>query len=249
MDYTLALMTGVDIPIPELGLTMHQPRIKEISMMGERDYFASSQLVCINKEKLMAQQGQLDLQNLTNFQIFMAMVVNSESQNKQKNMDNICQVFSLLFPDYKTQFLQTGIVLTNPAAKHLVTINETNFDIFSSAIQQVVGMQSSGGGNDFNPHGQLASRIAAKLERGRQIVNKQKNGGGGQGSILGRYVSILTVALESMSLEDCLNLTTYQLFDLMNRYSLYSAWDIDIRSRLAGGKPDKEPDDWMKNLH
>jgi hypothetical protein len=30
---------------------------------------------------------------------------------------------------------------------------------------------------------------------------------------------------------------------------LYTGWDIDIKSRLAGAKPEKEPDDWMKNLH
>jgi len=36
----LALMTGVDIPIPELQLTLHQPTIKEISLLdSELSYF------------------------------------------------------------------------------------------------------------------------------------------------------------------------------------------------------------------
>jgi len=52
-----------------------------------------------------------------------------------------------------------------------------------------------------------------------------------------------------MSLQDCLNLTMYQLFDLIERYSLYVNWDLDIKSRLAGGKPDSKPDNWMKNIH
>nr|DAN97188.1 MAG TPA: hypothetical protein [Caudoviricetes sp.] len=30
---------------------------------------------------------------------------------------------------------------------------------------------------------------------------------------------------------------------------MYMDWDIDLRSRLAGGKPDKNPENWMKNLH
>ena len=67
--------------------------------------------------------------------------------------------------------------------------------------------------------------------------------------ILSRYVSILTVGLESMSLQDCLNLTLYQIYDLIERYGLYTSWDLDIKSRLAGGKPDSKPDDWMKNIH
>jgi hypothetical protein len=38
-DYKLALMTGVDIPVPELQTIIHQPSIKEISMIGETDFF------------------------------------------------------------------------------------------------------------------------------------------------------------------------------------------------------------------
>ena len=46
-----------------------------------------------------------------------------------------------------------------------------------------------------------------------------------------------------------MDLTMFQLYDLVERYGLYVNWDIDIRSRLAGGKPDKQPDNWMKNIH
>ena len=35
MDIRLALITGVDIPIPECQITAHQPSIKEIAMIGE----------------------------------------------------------------------------------------------------------------------------------------------------------------------------------------------------------------------
>jgi hypothetical protein len=52
-----------------------------------------------------------------------------------------------------------------------------------------------------------------------------------------------------MSLEDCLNLTMYQMFDLVERYMLWTNWDLDVKSRLAGGKPDSKPDNWMKNIH
>ena len=36
MDYRLALMTGIDIPIPECQLVIHQPSLKEISFIGEK---------------------------------------------------------------------------------------------------------------------------------------------------------------------------------------------------------------------
>ena len=52
-----------------------------------------------------------------------------------------------------------------------------------------------------------------------------------------------------MPLSECLELTLFQLFDLMERFSLYSNWDNDFRVRLAGGDTKKEAENWMKNLH
>jgi hypothetical protein len=84
--------------------------------------------------------------------------------------------------------------------------------------------------------------------RGRQRVAAQKDGGTTQ-SAFSRYLSILTIGLGSMSLHNLTNCTMYQLYDLIERYILYINWDINIRTRLAGGKPDTQPEDWMKNIH
>jgi hypothetical protein len=99
----------------------------------------------------------------------------------------------------------------------------------------------------FNPANDEARAIAEKLMRGRQRVAAQN--GSSNSDVFSQYISILTVGLNSMSLQDMMNLTMFQLYDLIERYSLYVNWDIDIRSRLAGGKPDKTPDNWMKNIH
>ena len=52
-----------------------------------------------------------------------------------------------------------------------------------------------------------------------------------------------------MRLEDCCNLNLFQLFDLMERYTSYVEWDADLRLRLQGGKPEKQVEPWMRNLH
>ena len=83
--------------------------------------------------------------------------------------------------------------------------------------------------------------------KARQRVAEQ-NGAAGS-SVFSQYLSILTIGLSSMSISDLLNLTMYQLYDLIERYMLFTNWDMDIRSRLAGGKPDSKPDNWMKNIH
>ena len=72
MDIRLALMCGTDIPVPELQTTIHQPTIKEISYIGEQEFFIGLQTIMINKS--MFSQGNSVLENTTNFQIFMTIM-------------------------------------------------------------------------------------------------------------------------------------------------------------------------------
>ena len=101
----------------------------------------------------------------------------------------------------------------------------------------------------FNPGSKKAKEIADKLMKARQKVAKAKEAENGSGSMFGQYLSIITIGTHSMSYKDTMNLTMYQLYDLVERYSLYINWDIDIRGRMAGAKVDKPIDNWMKNIH
>lgn len=239
-DYRLALMTGVDIPIPELQLVIHQPTIKEISMVGEQDFFIGIQVLCINKNTYI--QDESLLANTTNFQIFMAMVNEKETADKKAA---VLQVLTLLFPQFKIIFTPRSMMLSQGEVN--VIIDEGNFEI----LQEVLIQQFCLKGTDqeqFNPQSKKAREIAQKLMKARQKVaalKAQEN----SGSMFSQYLSTLTVGLHSMSLKDCMELTMYQLYDLIERYSLYLNWDIDIRSRMAGAKADKPIENWMKQIH
>ena len=246
----LQLITGVDIPIPELQIAIHQPTIKEISYIGEERYFSALQIVCFNKQILIAaNQGNEALDKLNDFDIFMTLINDPQMKNVEEKKESVLNLFLLLFPNYNVQFLPHGIYFNNPETKHNFTIDENNFLILQSALQKVGNLDNSVGGTNssFNPKNERAAKIAAKLMKGRARAAQSR--GEGTGSILSRYVSILTIGLNSMSLESCLNLTVYQLYDLIERFGLHTNWDLDIKSRLAGGKPDSKPDDWMKNIH
>lgn len=241
-DYRLGLMTGIDLPIPELQTVIHQPSIREISLIGEQDFFIGIQLLCINK-KLYIQDENL-LERTTNFQIFMAMM--NEKQIAEKKAA-VQQVFALLFPQSNVIFTPRSIILNSPQGN--VTIDEENFEILQNLLNSQFCLKGSGQ-EQFNPEGDKAKEIAKKLIRARQRVAEQKmQGEGGGGSMFSQYLSILTVAIGSMSLKDLCELTMYQMYDLVERYTLYLNWDLDVRSRLAGGKPDKPAENWMKNIH
>lgn len=242
MDIRLALMCGSDIPIPELQLTIHQPTIKEISYIGETDFFVGVQTLNISTKMLML-EDKTGLENTSNFQIFMTIINETETREKK---EAIIAVLSLIFPNYKIIFTPQSLLLRSE--EQMITIDENNFGILQEYISEVFclknGMNSE---QNFNPGDKKAEEIAKKLMRGRQRVAAQK--GDDVGSILSRYVSIITVGVNSMSLLDCMKLTIYQMYDLVERYSLHLNWDLDIKTRLAGGKPESKPDDWMKNIH
>ena len=240
-DIRLALMCGSDIPIPECQLTVHQPTLNEIALIGENDFFTGIQTLCINKN--MINQDETLLANTSNFQIFMTIMQEKETLDKKQAVQ---QLFPLLFPKQQLLLTPRSVILKDSNGSS--TIDENNFDAFQRVISQIFCINSGPMNTQtFNPGDKKAKEIADKLTRARQRVAAQK--GNGEGSIFSQYISTLTVGLNSMSIIDCKNLTMYQLFDLIERYMLYTNWDLDVKSRLAGGKPETQVDNWMKNIH
>ena len=241
MDRRLALMCGTDIPVPECQVTVHQPLIKEIALIGEKDFFTGVQTFCISK-KMFAQDKGL-LENTNNFQIFMTIMSEKETADKKFSVQ---QMVPLFFPNYKINFTPRSIILQNNGK--IITIDEKNFEPLQDAISEICCLKTGPmDTNGFNPADKKAQEIADKLLRGRQRVAEQK--GESNASIFSQYLSTLTVGLNSMSLQDLMELTIFQIYDLLERYTLFINWDIDVRSRLAGAQPGSKPDNWMKNIH
>lgn len=241
IDYRLAMMCGTDLPVPECQIIIHQPSITEISLIGENVYFTGAQCLTLSKN-MFTIQGKEALGDITNFQIFMMVMLDKEAKDKK---NAVIQTLQLLLPKYKAMFTPRSFILSSPDGN--ITIDENNFDDFQNILKLV--FCSKNGPMDqqsFNPQGNKAQEIAQKLMRGRDRIAKEKNAT--NSSTITQYLSILTVGLH-ISLNVLKTYTLFQLYDLIERYELYTNYDIDIRSRLAGGKPDSHPDNWMKNLH
>ncbi len=238
-------MAGIDIPIPELQLTIHVPVIKEIALMGETKFFMAVQYLCLDKESLI--QDETLLSSLTNFQVLMKVL--EQSQDKDKK-NAVIMLLTLLFPDYIPAITRNSIILTKQGENQPLLIDDNNFDIFQSVLKEILCVNSLFQGNNviYNPANGRAKEIAEKLMRGRRKVAEIKSKGNNE-SVLTRYISILTIGSNTMSLEDCLNLNMFQIFDLMERYNAFIEWDVDLRVRLAGGKPDKPVESWMRDIH
>ena len=241
MDKRLALMCGTDIPVPECQLIIHQPRIKEIALIGEADFFSGIQCLCLNKSMFVKDESLLS--DTTNFQIFMTIMSEKEAADKKFAVQQVC---TLLFPKHKVSFTPRSVLITGGEAP--IMIDETNFEFLQEALTDICCLKTGPMDQQaFNPADAKAREIAEKLMRGRQRVAAQK--GQSNVSIFSQYLSTITVGLGSMSLQNAMDLTMFQLYDLVERYMLYINWGMDVRCRLAGGKPENTPDNWMKNIH
>lgn len=240
-DIRLALMTGVDIPIPDLQLILHQPNLIEISMIGEQDFFSAIHYLSLQKESLIEDKALL--QQLSNFQVLMKVISQPNFLDKK---NAILDTLSLLFPNYAIMFTPQSIIMTKEETT--VMIDNNNFDILQNILKEAFCVNSIFQGDNitYNPANAKAKEIADKLMRGRQRAAQLKEAN--NESILTRYMSILTIG-SILTLQQCKELTIFQLFDLIERYNLFTEWDINLKIRLAGGDPKSEAENWMKNIH
>ena len=77
---SLTLISGIDIPIPEIGVNIHQPTIREIAYIGEKSFYEAAQTIIIQKEDFIngleniTQEDKIALSQMSNFEIFLKLV-------------------------------------------------------------------------------------------------------------------------------------------------------------------------------
>ena len=167
----------------------------------------------------------------------------------------VLNLLRILFPDRSAAITQNSIILPlvdKDKQGETVLIDISNFDDFQDLVREILCVNSVFQAENivYKPANEAAAKIAAKLMKGRQKVAQIKEANGeNNDSLLGKYLSILALAVPGYTLADCANLNLFQLFDLVERYSAYTEWDLDLRVRIAGGKPDKQVESWTRELH
>ena len=245
---SLTLISGVDIPIPEIGLSVHQPLVKEIALIGEMPFYEAAQTFIIktadvvDRLKNLTPEDKDALSTLSNFEVFLKLMETNDMLRVKIEM-----FMALLFPEYSATIEERFIMLISP--KGTVMVDEGNFDMLQDVISTILCLNAKGDKDGFNPVSDKAKEIAEKLRKGRERVASLKGEGSKEsGGILSKYLSGLGVGTNSLNIKDTLELTLYQLFDQLERYSLYVANDIAIRAKMAGAEG-VEDVDWLKNIH
>jgi len=237
----LLLQTGEDIPFSQARLTIHQPRLKEISYMGETNFHIGSQFLLFNKNKLPS-EDILNLEDQSDFDIFMS-VMNSHERAIHKT--DALMILALLFPEAKFKIEADKILLQ--LENFSSSINGANFKEFQDIIAQMFCLGEGAEDGQYNPADDLAKKIADKLKKRKEKMAKAKGENIENVSIYGKYMSILSVGL-GKDKNELKEYTIPQIRDEFERFILKQNFDAYIAARLAGAQNLEEVKNWMEDL-
>ena len=245
---SLTLISGIDVPIPEIGVNIHQPTIREIAYIGEKSFYEAAQTIIIQKEDFIngleniTQEDKIALSQMSNFEIFLKLVEANPLSSTKVQM-----LLSLLFPDFNSSIEERFIFLVNPKEQKSILINDSTFEILQEVITTILCLQSGNTKEEFNPQGDRAREIAEKIKRGRERAARLKGEKRQQSSFLSKYISGLGIGTNTLNIHNVLDLTLYQLLNQLERYGLYTQYNISIQAKMAGAK-DVEDVDWLKDI-
>ena len=250
-------LSGLYIPISELQLTIHQPRLYELALLTESIYTKALATLIITKDhykKAIEESATTDeekarvhlLDALYNIDLVFNSIVNSQEIYLAVQM-----LLMILFPDYniiidlEKRYIQfTSKKDDNP----VVVINRLNYNKLLFYIKEVFNINKDGSAalssSKYNPVGKNAERIAAKLEeRAKRLASMKKH----KHSALCNSVSTLAVALKIPIEEVYQKYTLIQLHNQLARFNKQDEYYTSVKYALAGAK-DVEINDWRMDI-
>lgn len=243
----IVLQTGIDIPFEQAGLIIHQPTIEQISFLGDQKNFFNGCNYLTFSKNVLSYKDKNNLQNLDDFDILMT-VLKEKDATIQYNKVCMQLVLSLLFPEYKINFLPFSIMLLrkeNDKVERFL-IDKNNFNSFKIILTDMFCLQDFFKKiNKYDPAGVQSEALVKKFEeRARKLakIKGQKDEGI---KLLSKYISVLSVG-ENKDKNELKKYTVFQLFDEYNRFIEKQQFDFYISAKLAGVKDLEEIQDWTK---
>lgn len=239
----LSLLLGIDIPFPQAAISIHVPTLEDISHMKENRFFLACEVLVFSKE-FLSEQDKTNLENQTNFDIIMSMIKEPRALEMQIA---VTMLLTLMFPYCQILLNDNNIELIDQEGeKHI--IDNSNFDDLQKIIKVIFNLKDNKE-EKYNPRGDLASKIAKKLEeRKRKLAERANKLKKEEDSVavFARYVSILC---GRFPFTDIKKYTVYELFETFMRIEAEEQYKTYVKAKMAGAKDLEEVDHWMKDLH
>lgn len=205
------------------------------------------ELILFSKNELKNALDKKDLDKLTDFDIIMSMFKSKEAKGIESKRCFL-SVLTILFPDYlvSLDFSQNQVKLVERETKEERKIDKKSFQSFRDIVVEIFGLEKREE-QKINPAGDLARKIAEKIQKGKQKVAASQ-GKRDDVHVLAYQVSTLAVGLE-IGEDELMRLTVPQLQDMYRRFEMKYSYDIYVKQKLAGAKNVKEVDFWMADIY
>lgn len=232
---SLQLMSGAPLVFDGLDICILQPNLKDVAFIGEEKFYVGLSYFLISKEKLSVKA------DISDFDLFMYII----NQN-QEIQEKISDILILTIQDIeKINFYDNFIIVKTVG--HECIIDEPKFLIIKETYKQIFCLDSSYSSvsSDYNPANEAARKIADKLNKRKYLLseNKEKS----EGSIFTNLISVLVIGSNSLNISECLNLTVFQIYNLIKRFNLHTQYHMQIQALMQGAK-DVDLVDWTKQI-
>lgn len=240
------LLSGESVYIKECNLIFTPPKIKEIAMFGEDNFFLYAKI--LSEPKILLnnlQQGNFQSLDISDFQLLMTAFQEDKSTKIQ-----ILEYLELIFPSYSKIVINERDIDFYIEENIVAKLLPHNFEVVQEWIADACIPFVADAGITYNPANAKAAEIAEKLKKGRQKAAEKKASAGSDTSIFALYTSILSIGM-NIDINTIYNYTPVQLWDSYQRYNLKQAYDHYVRCAtmpFLDVSKMKEPDDWQKNL-
>jgi len=251
---SLNLMTGTDILIDNYSVKIHQPSMKEISIIGEERFFKSLNLFIVEYDDLKQNLiddlvtnngdiGEEDLDTIKNFNDLDILLLLCRSDEETTRI--LSDMFNLIFKDYKFEFLKTELTMTiTDTEGAIVTMDIDLFNNIKNIISQIFIFNKLFDKDKYNPANDRAKEIIKKLEKSKKKIEAQNDSPNKADSFFANLISILGVTGQNVN--EISNLTIYQLYNQFERYNLYMQYNQSLQAAIAGAKV--EIIDWFTQI-
>jgi len=248
---SLTLMAGAPIVIKEYGTIVHQPRIKEIALIGEKIFFEAISIFNLDKQvflkSIIKGKSPEETVQITNFfyDKHESEIIFYILSNQLEFSEFVEKIFSIIFENLnEINFNENNIHIAFNDG-HQIIINLNNFYIIKDIINQIF-LPKNEGSEKYNPVSGAAEMIVKKLQERNKKIQQMKNESYNESkNVLASYLLILSIGSNNFSMNDLLNMTLYQLFAVMKKYSLYEQYQMQLKALMAGAS-DIELIDWMQ---
>ena len=162
MNNDLILQSKNNIPFIEAQVEIHQPTISEISLINEENFQHGCRFLSFSKD-LISEEDKSNLEQLSNFEVLMS-IINDKNAAIKKQKVCLVMVLTLIFPTYQVKLSQNEILFLQDN-QVVGKLTKDNFEEFKEIISTMFCLKSSGGGDDYNPSGELSKKNCRETQR------------------------------------------------------------------------------------